>query len=361
MKSIQAIRFLVLLSMLMAGALQAGSTNLLPGVTFYDGTEKLTGKLVFLVKHDKPNSEFDMPANSITSASIYEFDLQTEKLNKLTDCPNGRFIPSADGDSFCVIYQLGRWHEGDDRNAFIYSQPLGLKRQVQLKSSPSTTVAIGGHIFFELGEIDHHELVDYDIAKDSLKQIALPDVGKWEIQDYDLIHAQPGQPNILHFHYIGIGKHLAEGKDYPDGIYSLDINTGSIRPFMIERLAVDRDDENYWFKTFDGNCISFSGSDEAPFNGFKLVSTDWNYVGSDEITSDDKAKNIKILHNFSKLGAAFAGAGAYHLIQTSPDRHYAWMKSGYTGTYYLTDVSTGKTRVLLKVDNALTPMVRWVQ
>ena len=215
-------------------------------------------------------------------------------------------------------------------------------------------MVIAGHVFFELGKMDHNKLVDYDIAKDRTQNIELPDVSKWGIQGYDMINAQPGQTNILHFHYIGIGKRLAEGKDYPDGIYSLDINTGNIRPFMVEPLAVDRDNEGYWFKAFDGNYISFSGGVNAPFDGFKLVSTDWNYVGSDEITSDDKDKKIKILHKFSKLQAAF------NLIQTSPDLHYAWVKSGYTGTYYLVDVTTGKTRVLLKTDSSVS-MVRWVR
>ena len=102
MKSIQAIRFLVLVSMLLAGALQAGSTNLLPGITFYDGPEKLTGKLVFLVQSNYFEDEFFVATNS--SPSIYEFDLQYKKLTKVIDCPYGRTIYSHDGDIFCIIF-----------------------------------------------------------------------------------------------------------------------------------------------------------------------------------------------------------------------------------------------------------------
>ena len=361
MKTFASVGLLILVILLPGCVtMKSSMTELLPGLTYYDGPEKLTGKLIFLLQHNKPKNEFDVTINSPIAASIYEFDLQRKTLNKVTDSPNGRFIPSQDGDAFCVIYSSGQWHQHSDTNVFIYSESLGLSRTIRFDSPPGMTVVTAGHVFFELGERNHNKLVDYDIAKDRTQNIELPDVSKREIQGYEMIHAQPGQTNILHFHYTGIGKRLAEGKDYPDGIYSLDINTGNIRPFMVKPPVIDSDDESYWFKAFDGNFISFSGGNGAPFNGFKLVSTDWYYVGSDEITSDDKDKKIKILHTFFKLQATFNSAGAYHLIQTSPDLHYAWVKSGYTGTYYLVDVTTGKTRVLLKTDSSVS-MVRWVR
>jgi hypothetical protein len=64
-----------------ATTLQAGSTNLLPGIMYYDGPEKLTGKLVFLFEHNRPTGEFDIPTNTLKAASIYEFDLSDGKMN----------------------------------------------------------------------------------------------------------------------------------------------------------------------------------------------------------------------------------------------------------------------------------------
>jgi hypothetical protein len=360
MKRIPAFRLLALFSFMITSGLHASQIESFPGTTYYDGPEQLTGKLIFISQHYKPKGDFDLPVNGPAASSIYEFDLQQKKLHKLADSPNGILTVSRDGNTFCVVHQFGIGQESRT-NVFIYSKSSGLSRTVHLESPPGRTAAFSGHIFIEVGEnMFHQRLVDYDIAKDLIRQIELPDASKWEYQDYDRIHASPGQTNILHFQYNGFGKRLAEGKDYPTGIYSLDINTGAIRPFLVGSLAVDRDDDSFWFKTFEGNCISFSGGDGAPFNGFKLVSTDWSYVGSDEIVKDDKENNIKILHQFSKLEAALKSTGEYQLIQTSPDLHYAWVKTGEGGTYYLVDVSTGKTRVLFKTDESVT-MVRWVQ
>jgi len=275
MKSIQAIRFLVLVSMLLAGALQAGSTNLLPGITFYDGPEKLTGKLVFLVQSNYFEDEFFVATNS--SPSIYEFDLQYKKLTKVIDCPYGRTIYSHDGDIFCIIYSSGQWHQDSDTNIFVYSKSLGVNRTISLDSSPKETVIIDGHIFFQLGDLLNHKLADYDIANGKIRQIEFSDVSKWELQDYDLIHAPSGQSNVLHFHYTTAGNRIEDGKDYPRGFYSFDIQTGNIK--WLSNNPACRDDESYWFKDYDGNFISFAGGNNAPFDGFKLASSPWNYVG----------------------------------------------------------------------------------
>src|SRR4051812_6311924 len=92
------------------------STNWLEGLTYYPGAEKLSGKLVFLVHHD-----FKLETNSETKASIYEFNLAEERLNKLTDCPNGQFVPSLDGGTYAVIYWRGVWDIGKATNVFVYS------------------------------------------------------------------------------------------------------------------------------------------------------------------------------------------------------------------------------------------------
>ena len=96
---------------------------------------------------------------------------------------------------------------------------------------------IDGHIFFQLGDLLNHKLADYDIANGKIRQIEFSDVSKWELQDYDLIHALSGQSNVLHFHYTTAGNRIEDGKDYPRGFYSFDIQTGNIKQVDVSRFA----------------------------------------------------------------------------------------------------------------------------
>jgi hypothetical protein len=80
---------------------------------------------------------------------------------------------------------------------------------------------------------------------------------------------------------------------------------------------------------------------------------------NDAEINDPKGEKAKILHTFSPLGPF---SGMYELMQLSPDRRYALIRllkpllhrkyskedQGAAQTYYLVDVSTGKTRVLLE-------------
>jgi hypothetical protein len=60
--------------------------TLLPGLTYYAGPEKLSGKFVFLYHQ---NNERSIDNNDDKSAALYEFDIAGERLSKLTDCPDG--------------------------------------------------------------------------------------------------------------------------------------------------------------------------------------------------------------------------------------------------------------------------------
>ena len=78
-------------------AMAHGATSLLPGVTYYEKHEKLTGRLVFLLSRDA-----GLETNETTSATIYEFDLSENKLKKVTDAPRGMPHVSESGDVFWV-------------------------------------------------------------------------------------------------------------------------------------------------------------------------------------------------------------------------------------------------------------------
>jgi hypothetical protein len=338
-----AIDKLLILLLLLINGCASAATNLLPGLVYYKGDEALTNKLVFLVEHD-----YTAATNSQTAASIYEFDLEQEKLRKVIDCPTGSFIASRSGDAFCVMYWKGPWGIDKDRNAFVHSASLQTTRSVSLEVPPKAVVVEDGHVFFELSK-----LLDYDIARDETHLVELPDTGRWQYQDYNRIHVPLGQTNILHFYYNGRGKRLEAGTDYQDGFYAFDI--GSRRAKWFAEILDDEDDASYTLKTADGHYIFFQGTG-APIEGTKLISSPWNDRQSEE--RDPKGQKSKLLHSFSILPRLTGGT--YWLDQLSPDRRFALVRlgestsrksgmlPGWTKTYFLVDLSNGNTRVLLK-------------
>src|ERR1700689_2902935 len=81
------------------------STNLAPSLEFFGGDEKFSGKLAFLLEHN-----YMSESNLLSSASIYEFDLEKFTLHKITDSPRGQLFASKSGKTFCVIYGLVPYH-----------------------------------------------------------------------------------------------------------------------------------------------------------------------------------------------------------------------------------------------------------
>jgi hypothetical protein len=116
-KFVPPIRFLPLFPLFVATVLHAASTNLLPGIIYHDGPEKLTGKLVFLVQHD-----YTVETNCESAASVYEFDLQKKRFSKIINSPVGQFDISPEGNAFCTIFWKGNFGMGKDTNVFVFSE-----------------------------------------------------------------------------------------------------------------------------------------------------------------------------------------------------------------------------------------------
>jgi hypothetical protein len=174
MKLSPSFIFLALLLLLPSCAMQP-PVDLLPGVVYYDGPEKLTGKLTFLLENDVRQEK---------SAAIYEFDLSAKKLRKVTDSPKGLFAPPDQGDVFCVVYgpfePYGRFYT----NAFVYSVLSGQTRILHLSASPRATIIAGRHIFFKWEEPKGGDrLWDYDADLDRFGSGEFSDPGwqkRWE-------------------------------------------------------------------------------------------------------------------------------------------------------------------------------------
>ena len=289
MRSLPSIAFLLLLLSLSSCAIQQPS-KLLPGVTYYDGPEKLTGRLTFLLEHDIRSE------NPNNSAAIYEFDLAEKQLRKVTESPKGLFIPPERGDLFCVVYGPFDPYGRCSTNAFIYSQSTRQGRTVSLESAPKMTIVVGDHVFFKLEKAHGESLVDYDFALDQKLPADFSDARwqkRWDAQfDYQAFNGS----------YI-----FFEGSGAPAEGFSLVCSPWSC---FETQLTHPKDKKVQVLKRFSplrtigGGCYLL-----------------------DHMSPD----------------------GRYALVRLEePSVPKTMGQSGWARTYYAVDVSTGETRLLLK-------------
>lgn len=352
----------ILLALPLLGCATPHSQQLLPGLTYYGGPEKLGGKLVFLLQHD-----YTLETNSNAAASIYEFALGKPELRKVTDAPAGLFLASEDGTLLCSV---------SDSNVFVYSVAAQTGRTVTLEAPPADTSLADGHALFVLEETDIvrdtviSRLIDFDVGSGQVQRVELPGASRWQYEKYEGVLWPPGQTQEVHFSYKGYGKRLKEGRDYREGRYALNLSTGSISGPV--QAVPGEYDKRFTFKAANGHYIFFEGSG-APAEGFKLVSSPQSDF--DTHLKDPQGKQVTVLHNFSKLPAL--SHGMYLLAQMSPDGRFALVRlqepvsrksgmlPGYVNTYYLVDALSGETRVLLKDEmerktiSSMSP-VHWV-
>jgi hypothetical protein len=302
MRYIQKVIFALMFSLASAAVVSA-STNLLTGLTYYTGNEKLTGRIAFQLQGAYTQDDEKAGTNVERSATIYEFDLEKQQLRRVTSSPKGfRFIGPDQGDVYCVLYGPFDSYATSFSNAFVYSESLNLNRVVSLGRTPTMTSILGGHVFFEFGSqfLKDYRVLDYDVALDRI---------------------QPSE--------------------------------------SVDRRLQQR---NEWMydgpKAFNNRFIFFKGGSD-PIQGYTLVSS----LGNESDTKEKpQGKDVRVLHRFSRM-AADRGFD-YSLEQLSPDGRYALVRrqtqsawktkkaavesAGYVNDYFLVDVSNGKTRMLLK-------------
>jgi hypothetical protein len=347
------------------------TTNLMPGLAYYEGPEVLTGKLVFL-----QSQKLEEHMNNATAATIYEYDLARKALQRVTDAPSGTLFTSEDGNTFCVTCCFGSFRNENITNVFIYSRSMQRARILSLDASPQDVLIVGSHVFFTVYTLDlvHDttvtKLCDYDMTLGEKRFVELPGVSRWQNVHYDRISVPSGQTNVMYFHYVGVGKRLGDGVDYANGDYIYDIATGNI-----ESVSKRPNNAPYLpdFRTFDGHYVFFEGGG-APIEGFELVSSPLDNFDTRE--DDPKGEHVKRLHSFARKMASHGED--YFLAGISPCGHYALVTfmypialrssiiPGWGKTYYLVDVSTGHTRVFLtdevesKTEGCIS-QIRWVR
>jgi hypothetical protein len=270
-------------------------------------------------------------------------------------------VVAEDGSGFCILFGEARITPYLGSNAFIYTDYDQHGRTIALGPVPPQDVIFaGGHVLF-LVETNWMKILDYDIRTEKLRKVELPGASRWLYEAYENPHSVLGQTNIVNFAYKKGGTRLEDGKDYASGIYSLNLASGEI---TTARAEPQRQSQGV---TGDGRYVFFEGDDEVC--GHTLISSPWDHYATERDHS--KAKEIRVLKTFS-----FLGFDRYCLEQLSPCRQFAFVRQveqitkpndrfGELNTYYIVNVLSGSTRVLIKDEVArktggLLSQIFWV-
>ena len=103
-------------------------------------------------------------------------------------------------------------------------------------------------------------ILHYDIDRDSKSLLDLSGASTWQYQSYKNMCFLKTATNLLYFEYKAFGKGLRDGRDYPSGHYSYNLQTGKIE-FVADRIRTPVADV-----AANGRYIFFAGS-EAPVSG----------------------------------------------------------------------------------------------
>ena len=325
--------------------------TLLPGLTYYDGPVSLGGRLVFLL------CELREPRKTTAQAvSLYEFDLKRKELRRVMPCPGGLLACSRSGNLYCILHGQDRYDYSWGTNVFVYSPNLQRTNTVELSRAPWATIFVGEQVFFRVPTADGYGILRYHLASNQLSRVELKGASNYERQNYDHLHPVDDTANALHFWYNHYGRRLIEGQDYNPGYYSFALDTGEITwVAVVENRPLGH--LGLVPTAFDGSEVFFAGpAGGSPIEGAKLVSSDKGFWGN--MAHDPKGKHLKVLKQFSPT-AKLSGI-SFFLRQVSPCGHYAFVeryapitksKSGMgsrVSSYYVVDVSTGKTWLMLE-------------
>jgi len=341
----------IVFAILPAAFCWAGKTNLLHGLTYDGGKEKVAGRLMFLTSAETLPS-----TNGLKPCFLYEFDMETQKLRRVTQAPTGRHFERvfmcADGKACAATFpeqnEAGGGHQGDrPQSVWMYCEAPPVNRILSLGGVPEVSVAVGHHLFFQIAP----SIVVCDLESGTSQLLELPGASKWERERLQFMHAHEGKTNELHFDYFRRGARLSEGKDYDSGTsFVYDILTEQYRS-----TSEPKPSSTEGFRACDGNLVSLAEIDD-PFEGYELI----RYVSpGNQLQSgkDGTGKSTIMLKRFRRTPS-----NDITDIQMSPCRNYVLIREerqihplrpgGYDTmrTYHIVNVLTGHAWVLVKDD-----------
>jgi hypothetical protein len=310
-------------------------TNLFDGVTLYDYPASLDGTLVMMLTRSNRNS-------NISTTAIYGFDLRRKSLREITRVP--QFDPFDVSQDGTLMFVYDSPYGGGRSKVFLYSDRLHLHRDITLSGSLRRFVLCGESAFVVIEDENGDRLYRFDVADDKQTLVKVPDLVVWEKEKYDDVWISTEQTNCICFVYRASRKPTSNFTNRTSGAYSYNLLNGEIKHINGKNPRL------FGEQAVDGRYILFEGSG-TPVEGRILISSPVDCFNLS--LADSRIRNdVRVLHRFPlKLGVENM------LIGLSPRKDYAFVRRGElvgrgSGTrvysYYYTDLSNGKTGLILK-------------
>jgi hypothetical protein len=331
--------------------------GLVPGLSYFPGSERIGGKVVFLC-----STNTHMSRNDTNAAMIYQFKLDSEKLTKVGGCPNGLPYFALDGGSVCVDYRPVPDSDEGTSHFFVYSVAGGKQRALVLPGKLDQLVIDGGHVVVALRLSWGVDVLDYAIDRDEVRLIQKRGDPLWPRVEWTGTTLDSNGTNLAELYQERFGN--TEG---------------------LLRLIAEAHERNETFRDYNGQYIFFDG-DYGPEMGHRLMRSSERWRG--DLRSDQDRASMggqKVLATFGRKPNAGRNS-TFQLLQISPNRRYALVRESESilrrnrrgsddvfptatwtkNTYHIVDLSTGASRAMFldetdKDDICSISTVHWVQ
>lgn len=305
----------------------------MPGVSFFDGPEPLSGQLVFQrLDYERPNREWKCLSNV-----VYALDLQTKTLTQVADlgASDARLVRVSDDGRMLCLYDINGSIYLNAR-FFVHSVEKGQTKQVKFPDAiQELGIAVLGNSVF-VASYSYGPLYQYDFANEALSEfrpagLPVSDPSRKLLPQLSYPRTRFSEPGVLYFEYGTLVYYCwtqssGELKELPDFSYCM--TTGG---------------DHVWLGDRNGNSypLMISSTSQLPSINF--------------YREREKRTQPRVITNFK-----FPGGRSCGLYQLSPCGGYALLsvEAGGRGifpgsiTYYIVELTDGHTRMLLRNEYA---------
>jgi hypothetical protein len=335
--------------------------EIVEGVKYCEPKPELGGKLVFLHLERFVGLITD-PANT---GSVYEFDLKRKETRVVkSGCPYGEFVPAADGSAFCILFGQTRYGP-IGTNLYAFTKWDSRNHISRIDDTPPTRALFASkHLLLEMG-IGGSMMLDFSLEQDRMNVLRLPGTSTRAHDSYrfdsdPFFRAVSRNSNVVNIAYSKRSKGLTDGREYADGTYKVDVESGQAE-HMDKELGGSSD-----VLTSSGRYVFFSG--DGSRCGRVLVSSPWNSLRT---RKEGSSKEVHVLKRFSLLATTqyclsqVSPCGRFVIVRSSETIALAGDRFGQNRRYYVVDTETGETELLIKDDSSrnrgcFTSGVFWV-
>ena len=209
--------FLIMLTLILLSCGGARRT-VYEGVSVRSRHKALEGNLLFLyqkLREIGPN-EYDV------SCKLVRYDLRTRALSELATLEHiGALIPASD-ERRVVVFAL----TSSTQDVTIVDLADMTSRTLSFDPTERISLALVGERLFLCMDLATRRIIWQDLLNSSKGTLELPGAQKRRYEDYRGFYRSRQHPTRCFFEYNSWEDILKEGREYPDGLYSYDVQTG---------------------------------------------------------------------------------------------------------------------------------------